>query len=470
MSSFVARALLLVPTINIGASISRTLDQGYLPPTLPPWPPTYNMSLSSLTMTCNSSGWSDPVRGGQFGIVSYDWSNAKKQWAQAMPMDCEERLIQQVDMTRAQSPSARVFVYRNLVWAMPWFTSVREKLDDPAYAGFFLKFDPAKYKHHNINGTFHVPPCAPEDTSKCSALYHHQNQSPAVPTPDEPNPDGSCSSAGCDCGKMPCGGYVFDHRNGSMLRDWILREVVGGPTALGNKNVDGLFIDDFWCSDLICNASGNTVAGCPCSDPVQGPTEVERHSQVDMGLTDEDIRDITIAWNFTMGAVQRSILEQKGYTWSLMNGQKLANAMPILLQKDTCAAQLRAACLETSVFQTTANLFGVVPTNGTQLEQLGQDIAFFLLARGAYAWLGFGDWGMGWPFNPEPAHGTLPPAPHGLPRPTLMDRDFGEPREAFCQETALNSNVFRRTWTKAGVIELDCNTFQATLGEQHFLV
>ena len=35
---------------------------------------------------------SSPSRGAEFGIVSYDWSNAKAQWAAEKPMDCEERL------------------------------------------------------------------------------------------------------------------------------------------------------------------------------------------------------------------------------------------------------------------------------------------------------------------------------------------------------------------------------------------
>ena len=43
-------------------------------------------------MQCNSSGWSSVDRGAAFGIISYDWSNAKQQWANQQPMDCEERL------------------------------------------------------------------------------------------------------------------------------------------------------------------------------------------------------------------------------------------------------------------------------------------------------------------------------------------------------------------------------------------
>ena len=55
---------------------------------LPPWPPTYNMSLSTIMMPCNDSGYMDAGAAGAWGIVDYDWSNAKKQWANAKPMDC----------------------------------------------------------------------------------------------------------------------------------------------------------------------------------------------------------------------------------------------------------------------------------------------------------------------------------------------------------------------------------------------
>lgn len=56
-----------------------------LPPTNPPWPPTYDMGMSTLTMQCNGSGWSSPERGAQFGVVSYDWSNNKARWAPLTP-------------------------------------------------------------------------------------------------------------------------------------------------------------------------------------------------------------------------------------------------------------------------------------------------------------------------------------------------------------------------------------------------
>ena len=123
------------------------------------------MSLSTLVMTCNSSGFSNPERGAQFGVVSYDWSNAKSIWAANKPMDCEELLLEQATRTKKLNPDTHVFVYRNLVKALPWFSSVRKKLNNPRYEGFFLKFAP---NGTTANGSYHVPNCAPEDNSKCS--------------------------------------------------------------------------------------------------------------------------------------------------------------------------------------------------------------------------------------------------------------------------------------------------------------
>ena len=150
-------------------------------------------------------------------------------------MDCEERLIAQASaVARASRGATRSFVYRNLVKALPWYTSVREKLEDARYAGFFLAFN------GSAPGAYHVPDCAPEDAAKCSALYHDQEQ-----TPQHPHGDGSCTLP-CDCGCVPCGEYLWDHRNQS-LRQWLVDEfVLGSAHGLGNANVDGFFFDDGW--------------------------------------------------------------------------------------------------------------------------------------------------------------------------------------------------------------------------------
>jgi hypothetical protein len=40
-------------------------------------------------------------------------SNAKQLWAKGQPMNCEELLVEQVQMTTSASPGTTVWVYRN---------------------------------------------------------------------------------------------------------------------------------------------------------------------------------------------------------------------------------------------------------------------------------------------------------------------------------------------------------------------
>ena len=84
-------------------------------PDVPKWQHTYNMTQSTVVMPCNESGYADPKLFSRFGISDFDWSNAKVEWSNAKPMDCEERLVTQAGMVKAVNPTARVFVYRNLV-------------------------------------------------------------------------------------------------------------------------------------------------------------------------------------------------------------------------------------------------------------------------------------------------------------------------------------------------------------------
>jgi hypothetical protein len=360
-------------------------------------------------------------------------------------------LLEQAVQTK-QAGAKHVFVYRNIVKALPWFRSVREKLNDPAYEGFFLSFS-----NTTMNNDYHVPACARENKTFCSHLYHDQEQTPQVPTSNDPHPDGSCVGY-CDCGEHhPCGEYLFDHRNGTMLREFLVDEIILG--ALKHGVIDGFFLDDFWCSDLICQATDNATAGCPCSDPVQGPTEIDSFSQQDMGLSDEDIRDITVEWNQTMTVIHRVLLQHNAYTWSLIPGQENADASPLLLSSNQseCIQLLRSACHQDSLWQSSTLLFGFTVHNGTILSQLEQDLAFFLLVRGPYAFAGWGVWGMTWPFNAEPSHGALPPMPHGVPLPGAFFMDYGEP-VGICLETP--SGIFTRQWSRASV-QLDCNSFQA---------
>lgn len=87
-------------------------------------------------------------------------------------MTCQEDLLQQAQQVAAKGSGNRVFTYFNLVKALPWYTAVRELLEDEAYSGFFLRYG---------LGTPPASPACDPVTGDCSSLFHDQLQTPAVP-------------------------------------------------------------------------------------------------------------------------------------------------------------------------------------------------------------------------------------------------------------------------------------------------
>merc|ERR1719352_883533 len=115
------------------------------PGTLPKMTQTWMMNLSTIIMPCNNTGYTDPKTTLGWGIVDFDWSNGKGKgaadgWAKHKPMDDEEMLFKQVQMTTAATPGSKVWVYRNTVYGYPWYTDVRKILEDPAYEAWWFKF------------------------------------------------------------------------------------------------------------------------------------------------------------------------------------------------------------------------------------------------------------------------------------------------------------------------------------------
>lgn len=49
-----------------------------------------------------------------------DWSNAKALWVATRPMQDEEFLQRQVEMSTSSSLGQSVWVYRGSMWAYPW--------------------------------------------------------------------------------------------------------------------------------------------------------------------------------------------------------------------------------------------------------------------------------------------------------------------------------------------------------------
>jgi hypothetical protein len=194
-------------------------------PWLPGWEPTYNMSLSTIMQPCNYSGYLEPEFASKFGLVDIDWANGLELWSNHAPMDSEALMVEQARQLKLRNPAQKVFVYRNLVQAYSWFGgSVLDKLQDPQYSGFFLPFRPDDGTNTSS------PRCDAANSSLCSHLYHSQTLAPkskgAVTGWSACNNfstcDGFCRSGQCDCGTVPCGSYVFDHRSVKMAAAFTL--------------------------------------------------------------------------------------------------------------------------------------------------------------------------------------------------------------------------------------------------------
>ena len=72
-------------------------------------------------MPCNNTGFTDPETTKGWSIIDFDWSNSKGTgsadgWAKHKPMDDEEMLFKQVQMTTAATKGTTVWVYRNTVY------------------------------------------------------------------------------------------------------------------------------------------------------------------------------------------------------------------------------------------------------------------------------------------------------------------------------------------------------------------
>jgi len=341
---------------------------------------------STLIMPCNNTGPTDPSTTLGWKYLDFDWSNWKGTgdadgWAKHKPMDCEELMVKQVQLTVAASPHQQAFVYRNMVKALPWFTSVREKISDPKYAKWFVRFSDAVVANHSLG---HVPVCDKTLTTVCSDLYHDQSQ-----TPGYPHGDGNCAAPGCDVGGVvPVGEYIFDHRNanvtvdGLTFIDWFITSYFGGPAGLGNDHIIGFYIDDDW---------GNMNPN--------GPSEMEGHAMEDMGLDTNDLKDMVTAYNWVTTQVYNAIVSKGKYAWNLFlnndpNCINCGDCPQPWVKKESCAADLRAYGVNaTSPFVNRALLYGFYPgschgVDPANLTEVDEDVANFLLVRGDYAYLG----------------------------------------------------------------------------------
>lgn len=145
---------------------------------------------------------------------------------------------------------------------------------------------------------------------------------------------------------------------------------------------------------------------------------------------------------------------------SRYGGQQTAPGWSQSEPNSTCAAFMKENCGADSPSQNGTMFFGYSRYQHSQawgnasipgqsygsLLSPTQDLAAFLLARGPWAWFGYGWTGCA-------------DAKHPFTRPAALEADYGVP-VGFCAESS--PGVFTRKWTKAE-IKLDCNDFTADI-------
>jgi len=270
-------------------------------------------------------------------------------------------------------------------------------------------------------------------------LYHDQDQTPEHP--------GECTDA-CDCGPgLPCGEYLWDHRNES-LRSYLINEFILGPNGLGNPNVSGFYLDDGWTDYPAAIQPWQPSIGYCDHSPIGGATEEDFYCTDDMGLTQADTTAITKGWQTTMTQVHSAINSHGGFSWDQFDGISTPN-------QASCKQWFQRACAPGNpAYANSALLHDLNWVKGT-LPTLKEDLATFLLVRGDYAWLGYSWVGC--------ANGAEPPGGGGnqYVYPQEFKVDYGTP-VGQCSETSSGSGVFKRQWTKASVA-MDCNTWTGTI-------
>ena len=402
------------------------------PGVVPQGKQSWLMNASTIIMPCNNTGFTDPAVTKGWSIVDFDWSNGKGTgaadgWAKHKPMDDEELLYKQVQMTAAATKGTTVWVYRNTVYGYAWYTDVRLTLEDPAYAPWFFAFKP--------KGPWTSSKCDAAQPSLCSDLYHSQEQSPGFP-----HGDGDCAAPGCDCGDgVPCGFYIWNHSStavvkGQTFQQWFIHSYMLN-TVGSSPLVSGFFWDDVWNPQ------------CNIHDQVHNTCE-------DMGLTTADLTQLTKDYLKNMQALRAAVLAAGKFVWQMLwtggSDSSIGSTCPKpQVQQASCAANLRALCNATSAAQTRAMMYAFSPggcnSASVTLPMFKQDLANFLLTRGPYSYLG---------------HGWLGCSQNYV-FPDALNIDYGEP-SGLCQETAPNSGVFTRDFSKS-TVTMDCNAWKPTI-------
>jgi hypothetical protein len=271
--------------------------------------------------------------------------------------------------------------------------------------------------------------------------------------------DGMCKKP-CDCGRVPCGFYLFDHRQKDTkvctdwggchtLQEWFVTNLTITETGLLHDAIDGFFLDDTWSGSGAGDLNNTAM-------------------RLDANLSSQDLNDMAGNWTHNFDTVKAAILEHGGFSWQQLVGNGTCQSAVIHNDSATCAGKLRSMCLPDSPYQKGALMYGL--SAYFTGEDMPQALVNFLLIRGPYAWIGYswrpctsGGQNVSW-FSKNQS--------------LLFDNDYGEPM-GLCKETRApsfsdgtyqpGSGIFEREFTKS-TVRMDCSTWEGTITPKSYVV
>jgi len=94
---------------------------------LPPWPPTYNLTKSTMTQSCfgpariNKNTPQLSAATGAFmrswGIITLDFESQEQLWGKHSPKDSDTMMLDEAVKMKAIAPDTKIWIYRNLAQA-----------------------------------------------------------------------------------------------------------------------------------------------------------------------------------------------------------------------------------------------------------------------------------------------------------------------------------------------------------------
>ena len=128
-----------------------------LPCPPPPWPPTWNLSESTVIETGHTAGYFMPAH--TWGLISLDWSVARGTWYRGNTSNttCEATHRENCRLLKAAGRVTRCFGYHNSELALSWLESQRAVMRDPANADLFLQFQPGNPSGTPPGTVLHLP-------------------------------------------------------------------------------------------------------------------------------------------------------------------------------------------------------------------------------------------------------------------------------------------------------------------------